>query len=79
LKVSWCISKVDASFLAAMEDVLDVYAQPYDPAYPVICFDERPCFLIADTITPIPTQSGKIAKESITATRRTVPVVCWQP
>jgi hypothetical protein len=63
LKVSWCISKVDASFLAAMEDVLDVYAQPYDRAYPVICFDERPCFLIADTITPIPTQSGKIAKE----------------
>ncbi|HEY0055980.1 MAG TPA: IS630 family transposase [Pedobacter sp.] len=63
MKVSWCISKVDASFLAAMEDVLDVYAQPYDPAYPVICFDERPCFLIADTITPIPTQSGKIAKE----------------
>ena len=63
MKVSWCISKVDASFLAAMEDVLDVYAQPYDPAYPVICFDERPCFLIADTISPIPTQSGKIAKE----------------
>ena len=63
MKVSWCISKVDASFLAAMEDVLGVYAQPYNPAYPVICFDERPCFLIADTITPIPTQSGKIAKE----------------
>jgi transposase len=46
-----------------MEDVLDVYAQPYDEQYPVVCFDERPCFLIEDTLTPIPTQEGKLAKE----------------
>lgn len=46
-----------------MEDVLDVYAKPYDAAYPVVCFDERPCFLIGDTVAPIPTQTGKIAKE----------------
>jgi transposase len=46
-----------------MEDVLDVYAQPYDADYPVVCFDERPCFLIEDTLTPIPTQEGKLAKE----------------
>ena len=46
-----------------MEDVLNVYAQPYDEHYPVVCFDERPCFLIEDTLTPIPTQEGKLAKE----------------
>ncbi len=46
-----------------MEDVLDVYAQPYNADYPVVCFDERPCFLIEDTIAPLPTQEGKIAKE----------------
>src|SRR4051794_12722713 len=46
-----------------MEDVLEVYAQPYDEQYPVVCFDERPCFLIEDTLTPLPTQEGKIAKE----------------
>src|SRR5919205_4682770 len=63
LKVSWCIAKVDSAFLAKMEDVLDVYAQPYDEQYPVVCFDERPCFLIEDTIAPIPTQEGKLAKE----------------
>lgn len=63
LKVSWCIAKVDGAFLAKMEDVLEVYAQPYDADYPVVCFDERPCFLIGDTIAPIPTQTGKIAKE----------------
>jgi transposase len=54
---------VDGAFLAKMEDVLDVYAQPYEEQYPVVCFDERPCFLIEDTLTPIPTQEGKLAKE----------------
>lgn len=34
-----------------------------DPLYPVICFDELPCFLIADTVAPIPTQEGKVAKQ----------------
>ena len=46
-----------------MEEVLDLYAQPYDPDYPVVCFDERPCFLIGNIIAPIPTQEGKVAKE----------------
>ena len=63
LKVSWCIAKVDSAFIAKMEEVLEVYARPYDATYPVVCFDERPCFLISDTIAPIPTQQGKIAKE----------------
>ena len=34
-----------------METVLDVYAQPYDAAYPVVCFDEKPCALYGD-VTP---------------------------
>jgi hypothetical protein len=46
-----------------MEDVLEVYSRPYEEDYPVVCFDERPCFLIEDTLTPIPTQEGKLAKE----------------
>jgi len=46
-----------------MEDVLEVYARPYDSDYPVVCFDERPCFLIGDAIAPLPTQEGRIAKE----------------
>jgi transposase len=46
-----------------MEDVLEVYSRPYEAAYPVVCFDERPCFLIEDTLAPIPTQEGKLAKE----------------
>jgi transposase len=46
-----------------MEDVLEVYERPYDGNYPVVCFDERPCFLIEDMLAPLPTQEGRIAKE----------------
>lgn len=46
-----------------MEQLLGIYALPYDPKYPVVCFDERPCFLIGDTVAPIPTQEGKVYKQ----------------
>ena len=38
-------------------------ALPYDPLHPVICFDERPCFLIGDAVEPLSMQSGQIRKE----------------
>jgi hypothetical protein len=44
----------NAEFLAKMEDVLGVYEKPYDPKRPVICIDERPCFLIGDQVAPLP-------------------------
>lgn len=46
-----------------MESVLEIYARPYDPKHPVLCFDERPCFLIGDVLIPVPTEPGKVAKE----------------
>ena len=42
-----------------MEDVLHVYEQPYDPLWPLICFDKRPCFLIGDIGGIIPMSVGK--------------------
>jgi len=63
LKRTWCIGKLDSRFLARMEELLWLYALPYDPKYPVVCFDERPCFLIGDRIEPIAMQTGKIRKE----------------
>lgn len=42
-----------------MEDVLDLYAEPYDERFPVVCLDERPCFLIAHVLTPIPLGPGR--------------------
>jgi hypothetical protein len=41
-----------------MEDVLDLYAEPYDPSRPQVCFDERPVQLLSDTYAPIPLQKG---------------------
>lgn len=42
-----------------MEDILDLYAEPYDPAYPVVCFDEFPYQLVSEIQTPLPLQPGK--------------------
>ena len=49
-----------------MEQILSLYALPYDPQYPVVCFDERPCFLIGDRIEPLVMQTGQIRKEHYT-------------
>lgn len=47
-----------------MEDVLNLYEQPYDSRHPVVCLDERPCQLIGDTIKPIPMKPGKPKREN---------------
>jgi hypothetical protein len=44
----------DAEFAAGMEDVLEIYAKPYDPACPVLCMDEQPVQLLKETRVPIP-------------------------
>ena len=51
-KQEWCIPKVSADVVAHMEDVLDLYAEPYDPRRPVVCFDETSTQLLADTRPP---------------------------
>lgn len=59
----WCIAKgEDAAFVAAMEDVLDLYCQPYDEAYPVVCMDEKPYQLLDEVREPIPMKPGKPRK-----------------
>ena len=49
--------------MAAMEDVLDLYAEPYDPQRPVVCFDETSTQLLSDTQAPIPAEPGKLRRE----------------
>ena len=49
-----------------MERILWSYAQPYDRHYPVICFDERPCFLIGEKVEPLALHSGRVRKEHYT-------------
>ena len=50
--------KQNSDFVAAMEDVLEVYKRPYDQEFPVVCMDEQPTQLIKETRTPIPMASG---------------------
>jgi hypothetical protein len=50
---------VNADYVAAMEDVLDLYAEPYDPTRPKVCFDETPKQLIAETRVPLPARPGQ--------------------
>lgn len=54
---------MDAAFLSKMETLLWLYGLPYDEDYPVVCFDERPCFLIGDVVEPLSMQTGKVAKQ----------------
>ena len=42
-----------------MEDVLDLYAEPYDPERPVVCFDETSTQLLADIREPLPAKPGR--------------------
>lgn len=42
-----------------MEDVLDLYAQPYDPAFPLVCMDEASRQLIGQVVSPLPARPGQ--------------------
>jgi len=42
-----------------MEDVLDLYCQPYDPKLPVVCMDEQPRQLVKETRRVIPPRPGR--------------------
>ena len=55
--------KVSAEFVAHLEDVLDLYAEPHDPKRPVVCFDETSTQLLADTRPPLPAQPGRPARQ----------------
>jgi len=41
-----------------MEDVLDLYAQPYDPDAPLVCFDEKPLVVHGEVREPLPVKPG---------------------
>ena len=54
--------KANAAFVAAMEDVLDVYKRPHDPARPLVCLDETSKQLVAETREPLPMLPGQPAR-----------------
>jgi len=58
----WCVPKIDGEYVARMEDVLDLYAEPLDPARPVVCLDESPLQLIGEVREPIPAAPGQLER-----------------
>lgn len=50
---------MDAEYVWRMDDVLDLYSQPYDLKRPVVCFDERPVQLVAEVRQPIAAEPGQ--------------------
>lgn len=59
----WCIPpKENAEFVACMEDILDIYEMPYDPAIPVVCMEEKPYQLLGETRDPLPMRLGDTRK-----------------
>jgi hypothetical protein len=68
----------DAQFAARKEDVLAVYARPYDPARPVVCMDEKPYQLLGHVRAPVPAGPGhdlKIDSEYVRC--GTCSIFCW--
>jgi transposase len=59
LRKMWCIPEVNGTYVARMEDVLDLYAEEPDPRRPVVCFDESPTQLIDEVREPIPAAPGQ--------------------
>lgn len=63
LRKCWVIPpEQDGEFVAAMEDVLEVYKRPRDPDYPLVCMDEQPTQLLKETRLELPTKPGSVAK-----------------
>lgn len=74
----WCIPKASARFVAKMEDVLDVYQRPYDPAHPVVCIDEKSKELRSDVRAPIPAQPDQPRRQDAEYARQgTANIFLW--
>jgi hypothetical protein len=59
----WCIPpKANAEYVWRMEDVIQTYMLPYDPKWPVVCFDEASQQLFGEVKPPEPTRPGAPAR-----------------
>ena len=64
--------QANAQFVAAMEQVLDIYSRPYDSRNPVVCMDETPRQLIRQTREPIAAAPGRPERHDYEYERRGV-------
>ena len=66
----WCLPALDAEFIAQMEHVLDLYAEPAHEKRPVVNFDEAMKQLIADTREPVRMKPGQPARQDYEYSRK---------
>ncbi len=66
----WVVADLDDDYIAKMEDVLELYEQPYDAQQPVICLDEKPITLHADLRPATPARPGREARRDNEYERR---------
>lgn len=59
----WCVPRVDAEYVARMEDVLEQYTTPPAPRTAVVCVDETPRQLVAEVRPPQPPAPGQPARQ----------------
>jgi hypothetical protein len=73
----WCVAELNDAYIAKMEDVLETYEKPYDPAEPVVCLDEKPVTLHAEVRPASPVAPGREARRDNEYERRgTANVFC---
>ena len=73
----WCVADLDEDYIGCMEDVLEAYERPYDPAHPMVCLDEKPVTLHGDVRSPRPARPGHEARlDSEYQRRGTANVFC---
>jgi hypothetical protein len=58
----WCVGELDEEYIARMEEVLGLYEKPLCERAPVVCIDEKPVVLHADTRSPMAMQPGRAAR-----------------
>ena len=76
----WVIPpEADAEFVANMEEVLEVYERPYDPAHPVLCMDEQPVQLLKETRVPIAAKKTTLNVSSMNTSETGLPVFLYSP
>ena len=73
----WCGPELNESYIARIEDVLETYEKPYDPAHPVVCMDEKPVTLHADVRPSTPAALGREARRDSEYERRGTANVFW--
>jgi hypothetical protein len=66
----WCVPKLDAEYVARMEDVLRLYSAPLRRAYPLVCIDERPVQLHDEVREPTGARPGRPARRDSEYKRR---------